>query len=335
MHSTNVSCEKDKKTSVTAKRRIKNGQMTEENSADALPSAATECYSPWRSLGSPASCPARKASPSGPCPPWIGLCRALPLAGSPSGGCWSPGSPLRDGSAPPRAGWRCSCSGLAAHGAVGALSWSRWPAGEPGRRGSGPAGGPCQGRGDGREETQVAPSCSAEKRVRWVAPFGTLCLLYSPSFVKKSLKALTRSSSCLHSPAPAAPVSVPLRADRKHTERKGGLSSIVSPTIKVQEINSRLVPHHLSLFWKVAFLSAFFQAVGLEEEGRGGVVVESGPLQDVGWSGKLLVKRESGVPLHTHTHTHRHNSLAHNHSTTLPSFTFSLPLTVLLFFCGG
>lgn len=116
------------------------------NSSETLPSAATECYSPWHSPDSAASSLARKASPFGPCSAWFGLYRAQPQVGSPSAGYLWPGSPLRDGSVPPQGGWKCSCRGRAVHGAAGALRQSRWPAHRPGRWRTRPAGDPCQGQ---------------------------------------------------------------------------------------------------------------------------------------------------------------------------------------------
>ena len=187
---------------------VKRTRRRPQGISAAIPSEATGCCSPWHSPDSPASSPARKASPFGPWPALTGSFQARPRAGSPSGGCWWPGSPLKVDNAPPQGGWRCSCRGRAAHGAVGALSRLLRPAGRPGRQGSGPAGGPCQGeereRG-GREED--APPGRAERGVRWVSSFGPLSLLYL-FLVKLSLKTLTLSSFCLLSPTPAAPVSV-------------------------------------------------------------------------------------------------------------------------------
>lgn len=65
-----------------------------------VPSAATGCCSPWRSLGSPASCPAKRPHPSGSFPPSVGSS----LAPSRAGRLGRPGSLPRDDSAPPQGG---------------------------------------------------------------------------------------------------------------------------------------------------------------------------------------------------------------------------------------
>lgn len=242
-----------------------------------IPSGATGCCSPWHSPDSPASSPARKASPFGPWPASTGRFQARPRAGSPSGGCWWPGSPLEVGSAPPRGGWRCSCRGRAARCAVGAPSRSLRPTGRPGRRGSGPAGGPCQGEERERGGREDAPPSRAERGVRWVSSFVSLSLLCL-ALVKLSLKTLTMSSFCLLSPTPAAPVLLFADASRsllqpsscsrssswgqtESTHRKREIDSYCSFSTpagacsSVQETHSGLPSHHLSLYWKSCFSS--------------------------------------------------------------------------------
>lgn len=171
-----------------------------------IPSVTTGCYSPSHSPDSPASSPARKASLFVPCPAWIGLYQVIPQVGNPSGGCWWPESHSRDGSAPPRGGWRCSCRGRAASGAVGALSWSRGTAGRPGRPGTGPAGGTCQGGREqkGREGRSCSTWQSKEVCQMTFLLLSQTILYLCPAVVEAPLMSQILFSYCLLSSSPAA-----------------------------------------------------------------------------------------------------------------------------------
>lgn len=106
-----------------------------------LPSVATGCYSPLLFPDSLTSVPAKKApaSPLGSFPPLDDSRQLMLLEASPFGGCCWPESHLRVGSGPPLEGWRCSCRGHAACGAVGALSQWQKKTERPGRQCSRPA----------------------------------------------------------------------------------------------------------------------------------------------------------------------------------------------------
>lgn len=65
-----------------------------ERLSEILPSAAIECYSPWRSPESPTFAAAMKAFPLLLNCPWNDFCPARSRVASLSAACLSPGNPL-------------------------------------------------------------------------------------------------------------------------------------------------------------------------------------------------------------------------------------------------